>query len=278
MMQSKTWWGKRFINALEEFTDTGRLSRGRAYSSDKRILKWDIINGEVSARLLGNKNPYFGVYKAPKYKTSLKMKKISTEDWKQIIKLLSNKSGFIAKLMMNEMPDNIEVIFRQVDKNLLPHSYGDFDVQCSCPDYAVPCKHIAGICYRLGKIMDSNPLILFELRGLPPEQLKKELAKSALGKVLLQSMKTVEKLPKPATSYYTRPKKIKPATKITAHNYWYAEKPLTNNDFQQKETPIPAIVIKKGGDYPTFWNKQSSFIDVMEEFYLRLRKNSQKFR
>jgi uncharacterized Zn finger protein len=35
---------------------------------------------------------------------------------------------------------------------------------------------------------------------------------------------------------------------------------------------IPAILIKKGGDFPAFWQKQNSFIDVMEDFYLRMRK------
>jgi uncharacterized Zn finger protein len=29
---SRTWWGQRFIAALEKIMDSGRLSRGRSYS------------------------------------------------------------------------------------------------------------------------------------------------------------------------------------------------------------------------------------------------------
>ena len=34
---------------------------------------------------------------------------------------------------------------------------------------------------------------------------------------------------------------------------------------------LPAIVVKKGGDFPPFWQKESSFLAVMEELYERVR-------
>ena len=37
---------------------------------------------------------------------------------------------------------------------------------------------------------------------------------------------------------------------------------------------MPAILIKKGGDYPAFWDKDASFIVVMQEFYLRVREKN----
>ena len=44
---SRTWWGQKFISALESFTDSGRLQRGRAYSGDSRILHFDKYIGEI---------------------------------------------------------------------------------------------------------------------------------------------------------------------------------------------------------------------------------------
>ena len=70
---SKTWWGQRFMQALEGFTDTGRLQRGRGYRSDSRILDFGIDDGLVTATLRGNINPYYGVYKEPKYKTRIRL-------------------------------------------------------------------------------------------------------------------------------------------------------------------------------------------------------------
>jgi len=70
---AKTWWGQRFIEALEDFTDSGRLQRGRSYSTDNRIKQWILKDGKVEAKLRGNINPYFGVYKEPTYKVSVQM-------------------------------------------------------------------------------------------------------------------------------------------------------------------------------------------------------------
>jgi ERCC4-related helicase len=67
---------------------------------------------------------------------------------------------------------------------LLPSSYKDFKVSCDCPDYAVPCKHIAGVCFRLAELFDQDPFLLFAMRGLTQEKLLQELANTPLGKVL----------------------------------------------------------------------------------------------
>ena len=36
---------------------------------------------------------------------------------------------------------------------------------CSCPDWANPCKHIAATHYVLGEAIERDPFLLFELRG-----------------------------------------------------------------------------------------------------------------
>jgi len=106
-------------------------------------------------------------------------------------------SQFIARLLLNEIPENIETVFAEAGVHLLPNNYKDFKVSCDCPDYAVPCKHIAGVCYRLAGQLDQDPFLLFEMRGLAPEKLLQELALSPLGKVLsdAKSNLTVEGVP-----------------------------------------------------------------------------------
>ena len=74
---SRTWWGRRFIEALEQFTDPARLGRGRSYASGGRILDYTVADGTVTARVRGSINPYFGVYKEPIYRTSITIKSIS---------------------------------------------------------------------------------------------------------------------------------------------------------------------------------------------------------
>ena len=91
-------------------------------------------------------------------------------------KKISGNALWLSKLMLNEIPVNIEDAFE--DEHLLPASYRNIKASCSCPDYSDPCKHIAGVYYRIANILDSNPMLLFQLRGLAPAKLHKELKKT----------------------------------------------------------------------------------------------------
>jgi uncharacterized Zn finger protein len=273
---TKTWWGERLLDALEDFTDSGRLARGRAYASEHRVKQWLIKKGIIQAKIRGNTNPYYGVYKEPTYNTEVQMTRLTQAQWKKIIERLTQRASFIAKLLVDEIPENIEDVFAEFNTHLLPDSYKDFKVSCDCPDYAVPCKHIAGVCYRLANILDNNPLLLFEMRGLAPEKLHQELIKSPLGKILANAQVTNVSELTTVESFYTRlePKVI--PEKIQLKQFWQGVVPLPKELPLHQEATIPAVLIKKGGDYPAFWHKQGSFIAVMEDFYLRMRNNNQK--
>ncbi|PSW05983.1 SWIM zinc finger family protein [Photobacterium lipolyticum] len=275
--KSKTWWGQKFIDALEGFTDSGRLSRGRAYRTDKRVKQWDISGSKVTAKILGNANPYFGVDVAPTYTTHVALTPISQKEWDKVMVAIGDNAASICKLMMSEMPDDIELLFKAAKLNLLPVSYKDFTVSCSCPDYSVPCKHIAGVCYRLGEQLDNDPFLLFELRGLSREKLHQALSLSPLGKVLLQSVLAKEQAAPQSSSYFTRPKQADVPEQVDVRSFWHGKEPVPSEIEPVSETIIPALTIKKGGDYPSFWNRDNSYIEAMEELYLRLRKNSHKF-
>ncbi|NOQ17565.1 MAG: hypothetical protein GQ581_10945 [Methyloprofundus sp.] len=275
-VSSKTWWGTRLLEALESFTDSGRLQRGRAYAKDHRVLAWQSSKGVIKASIRGNINPYFGVYKEPKYKVSLQMSHLTAAQWQQVIARLSTRASFIAKLLVDEIPENIETVFAEANTHFLPNSYEDFKVSCNCPDYAVPCKHIAGVCYRLANDLDQNPLLLFEMRGLAPDKLRQELIKSPLGKILADATVPAGHELARVDSLYTRPVLQEIPEKIALKQFWQGSSPLPTALPELKAANVPAVVIKKGGDYPAFWQKSGSFIEVMENFYTRMQKINQK--
>jgi uncharacterized Zn finger protein len=275
---SKTWWGRNFITALERFTEEGRLTRGRAYRTDNRVKQWDISGSKVKAKIRGNKNPYFGVYKEPTYTTTLELTQISQKQWDKVVLSIGINAGAICKLMMNEMPDDIEQPFKAANLYLLPTSYSDFTVKCSCPDGSVPCKHIAGVFYRLAEQLDHDPFLLFQLRGLNRKQLHTQLAKTPLGKALLTSLQAKDTTPPVQDSYYTRPKEVALPEQVSLKQFWHGEVSASKPAVVEasNSAPIPALLIKKGGDYPSFWDRDNSFIEAMEAYYLGLRKNGAK--
>ena len=274
---SRTWWGQRFIEALEEFTDPARLGRGRSYASGGRIIEYTLNKGTVTARVRGSINPYFGVYKEPIYKTSITIKAISSDNWAKVIRQIASRADLVTKLLMNEMPDTIEDAFSELGLHLLPHSELDFETSCSCPDWANPCKHIAGVYYLLASALDNDPFLMFELRGLSTDELHVELARTPLGKILVSALDTDEEPPiEPVTSLYT-PSIKEPNSVIASHKeFWTGAKRLPAQIANASQSSVPALLIKKQGDYPPFWHKDLSFISVMEELYERVRsKNKQ---
>ena len=268
---SRTWWGKRFILALESFSDSARLGRGRSYASNGKVLNYKIDQNEITATVRGSVNPYFGVYKEPKYSINIVITPIDKTNWTKAIKYISSKASFVSKLLMNEVPDNIEEAFADLGLNLLPHSQKDFKTSCSCPDYANPCKHIAGVYYVVASQLDHNPFLLFELRGLSKEALQAELAKSPLGQVLSTELTAKEILLESSASYYTPLEKVQITQKINPREFWLGTKRLPQTVEAVSPASLPAILIKKQGDFPPFWQKDSSFIGTMEELYQRVR-------
>src|SRR5207244_3553262 len=61
--------------------------------------------------------------------------------------------------------EEVEPIFAEAGASLFPAKAKDLEMRCSCPDYAVPCKHVAAVHYLLAEEIDRDPFLLFTLRG-----------------------------------------------------------------------------------------------------------------
>ncbi|MDC0835576.1 hypothetical protein CKA32_005219 [Geitlerinema sp. FC II] len=268
---SKTWWGQKFIEAIESFTESNRLGRGRSYARNNKIKDYVIEDGCITAFVRGSINPYFGVYKEPLYTTTVEIPPISQKDWSKAIDYLGSKASLVAKLLVGEVPENIEDAFAALNLHLLPHSRKDFHTECSCPDWSNPCKHIAGVCYLLASEFDRDPFLLFELRGMPRSQLQKELSRTSLGRVLSSALDEDEANIEPAASYYTQPQTVEVGNVPALKDFWSPPKRLPQQAEAVTPAVVPGIVVKKGGDYPPFWTKDSSFLTAMEEVYDRVR-------
>jgi uncharacterized Zn finger protein len=266
----RTWWGRRFLAALEQFTDPGRLGRGRSYASSGKISEYTFAGGRVLARVRGSINPYFGVYKEPIYRTSVALAPIAGVDWSKVIGSIGSMAGFVTRLLMNDMPDDIDSAFCSVKLHLLPHSRREFVTSCSCPDSINPCKHIAGVTYRLASAPDQDPLVLFELRGLSRAQLRRELETSPLGRILAAALEPRAVPLVPASSFFTVPSREAAEPTIAYAEFWAGARRPPAMDTPARAS-LPALLVKKGGDYPTFWHQDGSFIGAMEEIYERVR-------
>lgn len=159
----ESWWGKRWIGALESFGYGSRLTRGRTYARGGAVLNIDIKPGQVTAKVQGSR--------PTPYSVTVRLDRLNDAQWGQALDAIAGQALFAAKLLAGEMPQTIEEAFTAAQVPLFPRQAGDLSTKCSCPDTANPCKHIAAVHYLLGERFDEDPFLLFELRGRSKAQL-----------------------------------------------------------------------------------------------------------
>lgn len=265
----RTWWGEKFLDVLSTCMDSGRLGRGRAYSGPGRLLRFDIDGHTVKARVRGNINPYFGVYKEPRYNVTVSLRQFSAKEWKNITNDMSRHAALLSQLLLNEMPTDIERIFSSRNLQLLPGKPSDLVSNCSCPDYASPCKHVAGVYYRIASLLDRDPLLLFQLRGMRFDKLQQILAASDLGQALIDQRETRDFELEYHACRYPAPLR-EPMKDTDLESFWQGAEPLPEVDDLPEDPIASAILIRKGGDFPGFWDHGKSFIEMMQPIYDRI--------
>jgi uncharacterized Zn finger protein len=165
---AKNWWATRWIEALERLVDSGRLSRGRSYARKGQVLSIEETEGGgIEARVQGSQRK--------PYKISIQVAPLSDAHWEKVIDALAEQAIFTAQLLAGEMPQEIEEAFQAAGVSLFPAQRADLVTDCSCPDWANPCKHVAATHYILGERFDEDPFLLFRLRGRTQEQITRAL-------------------------------------------------------------------------------------------------------
>ncbi len=163
----ETWWSKRWVGVLESFGMGTRLTRGRNYARQGQVLSIDVEPGVVKAKVQGS---------MPRpYNVTIRLQPLADKDWERVIEAMASQAIFAAKLLAGEMPENIEEAFSAVHVSLFPTRGAELNTDCSCPDWANPCKHIAAVYYLLAERFDEDPFLIFKLRGRSKEQIIRSL-------------------------------------------------------------------------------------------------------
>src|SRR3989454_2967661 len=163
----ETWWSKRWIKVLESCSMGTRLTRGRSDARQGQVVSIDVEPGIVKAKVQGSQ---------PRpYNVKIRLEPLTDEDWDKVTEAMASQAIFAAKLLAGEMPQNIEEAFASVDISLFPTALSELHTDCSCPDWANPCKHIAAVYYLLAERFDEDPFLIFKLRGREQDELVERL-------------------------------------------------------------------------------------------------------
>lgn len=151
------WWSRRFVEVLESFALGSRLTRGRSYARRGQVVSLTVSPGLVSASVQGSR--------ARPYTVSIGLAPFPELVWAKVEVVLAEQALHSARLLAGEFPAELEEVFAAAGAPLFPRKVAELAMRCSCPDGAVPCKHLAATFYLLAESFDDDPFRILHWRG-----------------------------------------------------------------------------------------------------------------
>src|SRR5512138_901063 len=144
---ASTFWGKAWCDNLEAYSDfSNRLPRGRTYVRNGSVVDLQITPGKVTARVSGSSL----------YKIEIKIQPLLPKIWKSIQKECAGKIDSLIELLQGKLSSAVMQVVTRQNGGLFP-TPKEINLDCSCPDWADLCKHVAASLYGVGARLDSNP-------------------------------------------------------------------------------------------------------------------------
>ena len=156
-----SFWGSAWCKHLESFSDyANRLPRGRTYVRNGSVLHLTITPGRIEALVQGSSL----------YAETVTITPLTKKKWKTIKNRCKGRIGSLIELLQGKISDEIMHMVTDPQDGLFPKP-SEIKLDCSCPDGATMCKHIAAVMYGIGARLDKQPELLFKLRGVDHEDL-----------------------------------------------------------------------------------------------------------
>ncbi|MDR4504704.1 MAG: hypothetical protein MRK01_07930 [Candidatus Scalindua sp.] len=176
-----TWWGKAWNNNLEGYADyRNRIERGRSYVRCGCVLDLKISEGRVQSLVMGSETKPYSVV--------IKIEALEKSVWRKIKNVCEGKLGSLQELLLGKFPKALDEIFTAHGNGLFP-APKKIDFDCSCPDWASMCKHVAATLYGVGARLDKDPNLFFALRKIEINDLISETVKGKARELLTKAKK-----------------------------------------------------------------------------------------
>jgi uncharacterized Zn finger protein len=161
---AKTFWGRAWCDHLHAFHDyANRLPRGATYLRNGSVVDLVIQEGRVDALVAGSET----------YQIAITIQPLDQNHWKTIRKNCSQSIDSLLDLLAGRLSDGVMRILTDRDSGLFPKPR-EIRMKCNCPDSASVCKHLAAVMYGVGVRLDTQPELLFQLRGVDHQELVSE--------------------------------------------------------------------------------------------------------
>lgn len=158
---AKTFWGQSWCRNLERYSDySNRLPRGRTYVRNGSVVDLQVAAGKVTARVAGSSL----------YLVQVEVAAVPRARWARLCKDCAGGVDSLVELLQGRLSKGVMERICREKEGLFP-SPREIEFDCSCPDWASMCKHVAAVLYGVGTRLDERPELLFALRRVDEKNL-----------------------------------------------------------------------------------------------------------
>ncbi len=247
----KTWWGQQWLNSLSNIDYSNRLPRGASYARNGAVKKITITGNHIKAKVAGSR--------ATPYNVDIIIPPFFDPELGNFLNDIKLRPVIISKLLNRELDPSVLQLAEKSGLKVFPRQWSDLKMQCSCPDWAVPCKHLASVIYKVCTEIDNNPFLVFELHNV---DLPREMAKAG---IVINSK--VSEVPRINNLLFEK------ATSIAPYNTEKAYRKLNFSGLEPLHEPLTALL----APMPAFYT--SSATDFRDKYLVTLKrivKNTQR--
>jgi uncharacterized Zn finger protein/superfamily II DNA or RNA helicase len=152
-----TWWGQQWLQALTNIDYSNRLPRGKTYANKGLAHDLELSGNTISAKVSGSR---------PKpYRVDISVPAFDRDSRDRLLRIVTENPLFLSKLLNRELPPELNQACMEAGIHLFPRHWADLKGSCSCPDWAVPCKHMAAVFFLVANEIDKNPFVVFDLHA-----------------------------------------------------------------------------------------------------------------
>ena len=222
------------MEVIQEKASLGAQVLGMEYALSGQLASFSVDEGLVEAQVQGR------AFKP--YTVRVSLQHLTPEKWSEVVQLMAKEAMFAAKLLVGEMPVDIEEVFQECAVQLLPHTWKDAKAECDCGE-KIPCKHIVAVTYLLAERIEVDPLVIFALRGLPGTKLLERLqeARNVHSAGVSQSHQSAQ-LPSQKAKL--------PPLESCLNEFWRPGKKLSDFQALPAQEHIPHAVLRRLGASP----------------------------
>lgn len=151
------------MEKMERLAEPSRFAEGAKYARTGFLPAIRFDGRTVAARVQ--------VPHEPPYIVRISFDPFSHEQWECLLAEVRDRNALASAISSGDLPLELQTAFAKAKLRFMPERYVDLHLECACPDWLKPCKHLVAVWLKFARDFDRDPFLLFELRGLKRDDL-----------------------------------------------------------------------------------------------------------